>query len=57
MALIDGVTTFITFSGMSTQQISGLSADSQEFYQRWRGFFDQLWGGGRELRRSIPWRG
>ena len=53
MALIDGRTTFITFSGISTQEISGLRADSAEFMRRWRGFFNRLWSSGKRLNTYI----
>lgn len=43
MALVDRQTTFLTFSGMSGQEISGLSADSETFVERWHGYFRQLW--------------
>jgi hypothetical protein len=53
MALIDSKTTFITFSGISTQEISGLSADSAEFMRRWRGFFNQFFNHGKRLRTYL----
>ncbi|RKE06257.1 hypothetical protein [Catellatospora citrea] len=49
MALIDGRTAFLTFSGISGQQISGLAANSELFTARWRGYFNQLWSHAKAL--------